>query len=89
MCDSLVSTREFWPRIAQIFGLDASGKNITSFSLVVGMPFPVVRLEMLVSAGEALDLERVLADYELHLKSPGAGETVPHVSAAPAQQRVE
>lgn len=72
----LVSTPEIWPRIAKVFGLDESGKNVTRFELVVAQPIPVVRIEMMVSAGQALDLQSVLAEYAL-CRRGGAGETVP------------
>lgn len=68
MSDPLVTTSEFWPRIARIFGLDESGKHITRLTLVVEQPIPVVRVEMVVSNGQALALDEVLQEYELHKK---------------------
>lgn len=80
MSGPIVTTNEFWPRIARIFGLDESGKHITRLTLVVEQPIPVVSVEMVVSTGQALALEAVLQEYELRLKA--------HVSAAPAPQQV-
>lgn len=63
--NNVVSTRDLWPRLAAVLGLDPVGKHITRVTIVVEMPVPVVTVEMLVSDGAALGIERVLSEYEL------------------------
>lgn len=78
----LVFTKDIWPRIASVFGLDESGKHITRFELVIAQPIPVVRIEMFVSAGQALDLQSVLAEYELRRKVSPADTAQPEKEPA-------
>jgi hypothetical protein len=78
----LVFTKDIWPRIAKVFGLDESGKNVTRFELVVAQPIPVVRIEMMVSAGQALDLQSVLAEYALCRKASPPTTAQPEKEAA-------